>query len=99
MASSSSVANQIALRGSLNATLDANWGTTMQDLLARADAKLQANAQPAQGGAATPMNGVIHARYAGRSGQLSFDQSYIKTSQTSVMLNGTISDHAAFKPT
>ena len=97
MASSSSVTNQIALRGTVDATADATWGTTMQDLLARADANLQANVQPAQGGTATPMNGAIHARYAGKNGQLSFDQSYIKTSQTSVTLNGTISDHAALQ--
>lgn len=94
---SSSVANQIAVRGSLNATADATWGTTMQDLLARADATLQASAQAAQGGAAAPLNGVIHARYAGKSGQLAFDQSYIKTSQTSVTLNGTVSDRAALQ--
>ncbi len=97
MPSSSSVTNQIALRGSVDATADATWGTTMQDLLARADATLQANVQPAQGGMATPVSGAIHARYAGKSGQLSFDQSYIKTSQTSVTLNGTISDHAALQ--
>ncbi len=94
---SSSVANRVAVRGSLNATADATWGTTMQDLLARADATLQANAQAAQGGAATPLNGVIHARYAGKSGQLAFDQSYIKTSETSVTLNGTVSDRAALQ--
>jgi translocation and assembly module TamB len=97
MASSSSVTNQIVLHGSADATADATWGTTMQDLLAHADATLQANVQPAQGGTATPVNGVIHARYAGKSGQLSFDQSYVKTSQTSVTLNGTISDRAALQ--
>jgi translocation and assembly module TamB len=97
MASPSSVANQVAVRGSLNATADATWGATMQDLLARADATLQANAQPAQGGTLTPLNGAIHARYAGKSGQLAFDQSYIKTSQTSVTLNGTVSDRAALR--
>jgi translocation and assembly module TamB len=95
IASSSSVTNQIALRGTVNTTADATWGTTTQDLLARADATLQANVQPAQGGAATPVNGIIHARYAGKNRQLSFEQSYIKTSQTSVTLNGTISDRAA----
>ena len=97
LASSSVVTNQVALRGSADATADATWGTTTQDLLARADATLQANVQPAQGGTATAVNGAIHARYAGKSAQLSFDQSYIKTSQTSVTLNGTISDHAALQ--
>ena len=93
----SPLTNRIAVHGSLNATADATWGASMQDLLARADATLQANAQPAKGGTATPLNGVIHARYAGKSGQLAFDQSYIKTSQTSVTLNGTVSDHAALQ--
>ena len=97
LASSSSVTNPIALRGTVDATADATWGTTMQDLLARADATLQANVQPAQGGTATPVNGAIRARYAGKRGQLSFDQSYIRTSQTSVTLNGTISDHPALQ--
>jgi translocation and assembly module TamB len=97
MASSSSVANQVAVRGSLNATADATWGATMQDLLARADATLQASAQPAQGGTATPLSGVIRTRYAGKIGQLAFDQSLIKTSQTSLTLNGTVSGRAALQ--
>ena len=93
--SSSAMTRQIALRGSLNATVDANWSKTLDDLLARTDATLQANAQPAQGGAATPTNGVIHAQYAARTGQLSLSQSYLRTAQTSVVLNGTISRNAA----
>jgi translocation and assembly module TamB len=95
--SSPSSSRQIAFRGSLNTTLDANWGKTLDDLLARADATLQANAQPAQGGATTPINGVIHAQYAGRSGQLSLSQTYLRTAQTSVVLNGTISSTAALQ--
>ncbi len=94
---SSSVANQLAVRGSINATTDATWGNTMEDLLARADATLQADAQPAQGGTSTPINGSVHARYDGRSGQLSFDQSYAKTAATSVTLNGTVSRNAALQ--
>ena len=95
--SSSSVADQIALRGLLNATADATWGKTMQDLLARADATLQGSAQPAKGGTATPINGVIHTRYIGKRGQLAFEQSYIRTPGTSIALNGTISDNAALQ--
>ena len=79
---SASATNQVALRGSLNATADATWGKTMQDLLARADATLQAGVEPAKGGATTALNGVIHTRYIGKSGQLAFDRSYLRTSTT-----------------
>jgi translocation and assembly module TamB len=97
MKSSSSIAGQIVLRGSVNTTADASWGKTMQDVLVRADATLQANAQPPQGGTVTPINGVVHARYAGKNGHLSFDQSEVQTPQASVSLNGTISDNAALQ--
>lgn len=89
--------SQIALRGSLNATADARWGTTMKDLLARGDVTLQATVQPAQGGTATPINGAIHLGYTGENGQLSFEQSYLRTPQTSVTLNGTVSENAALQ--
>ncbi len=95
--SPSSAASEIAVRGSVNATADATWGKSMQDLLARGDATLQASAQPVKGGTTTPINGVIHTRYAGRSGQLSFDQSYLHSQQTSVTLNGTVGDNAALQ--
>ena len=89
--------DQIVVRGSMNATADATFDKTMQNLLARADATVQANAQPAQGGTITPINGAIHTRYSGRSGQLSFDQSDLRTPQSSISLNGTISDHASLQ--
>jgi translocation and assembly module TamB len=95
--SSSSVANQIVMSGLLNATADANWGKTMQDLLASADATLQGSAQPTKGGTATPINGVIHTRYIGKRGQLAFEQSYVRTPGTSIALTGTISDKAALQ--
>jgi len=93
----SSVTNQIVVRGSMNAIADATFDKTMQNLLARADATVQANAQPAQGGTITPINGAIHTRYSGRSEQLTFDQSDLRTSQSSISLNGTISDHASLQ--
>jgi translocation and assembly module TamB len=95
--SSSSITAQMALRGSLDATADATWGATMENVLARADATLHGNAQPAQGGTVTPLIGTCHVRYAGKSEQLSFEQSYIKTPETSITLNGTVSKNAALQ--
>ena len=93
----SSLKNQIVVRGSMSATADATFDKTMQNLLARADATLQANAQPAQGGTITPINGAIHTRYSGKSGELSFDQSDLRTPQSSISLTGTVSDHASLQ--
>ncbi len=92
---SSAIANQITLHGVLNATAEATWGKNTHDMLGRADAALQGSSQPVKGGTATPINGVIHARYIGKRGQLAFEESYVRTPKTSITLNGTISDNAS----
>lgn len=96
-ASSSATAPQIALRGSLNAIADATWGKTMQDLVARTDASLQASALPVRGGTAAPINGRIHARYSGKNSQLAIEQSFIRTTATSVTVSGSVGDRAALQ--
>jgi translocation and assembly module TamB len=93
----SAMRNQIILRGSMNASADATWGKTMQDLMTRAEATLQASAQPTKGGTATPINGIVHAGYAGAKQQLSLTQSYVRTPQTSITLNGTVSNNSALQ--
>jgi translocation and assembly module TamB len=97
IASSSSAANQIEVKGFANATAEATWGRTVEDLQARADATIEASARPAQGGPQTPVNGVIHARYAGKNGQLSFDRTLVQTPGTSMSLNGAISHNTALQ--
>src|SRR5262249_4822395 len=42
-----------------------------------------------------PINGEIHADYSAASQQLSLNQSFLKLPQTTVNLNGTISQRAA----
>jgi translocation and assembly module TamB len=88
---------KVALGGSMNATADANWGKTFNDLIAKTDATIQASIAPAAGGNATPLNGAIHARYAAASKQVSLDQSYFRLPQTSLTLNGTVSDRSALR--
>ena len=93
----SALRNQIILRGSMNASADATWGKTMQDLMTRAEATLQASAQPTKGGTATPISGIVHVGYAGAKRQVSLTQSYLRTPQTSITLNGTVSDNSALQ--
>ena len=60
-------------------------------VVAHSDAKI--NASLGQG-PATPLNGVIHADYAGAHKELALTNSYIRTPQTSINLNGKISDRS-----
>ncbi len=93
----SPAAQQIALGGTLNATANAKWGKTMNDLVARSDADLHATLAPAGGGQAVPVNGIIHARYSAPARQITLADSYVRTPQTSLTLNGTVSDRSSLQ--
>ncbi len=86
---------QVALNGAINAQADATWGKTFDDLIARTDATIQAHMSPANGATAVPLNGVIHARYTAPAKQITLTQSYIRTPQTSLTLDGTVSNRSA----
>jgi translocation and assembly module TamB len=91
MASSSPSLRQVDVRGGLSATADAAWGKTMNDLVAHAEAKLDGSlGRP--NGETIPMNGVVHARYAARSQRIALDRSYLRTPQSSLTLNGSVSN-------
>ena len=60
--------------------------------VAHSDATIKASL--GQGKQATPLNGVIHADYAAAHKQLALTNSYIRTPQTSINLNGKISDRS-----
>ncbi len=91
---------QVAISGVVNATADASWTGSMNNLAVQSDATAKANVAPAQNGAANaslPVNAVIHARYAGATQQIALKQSYIHTPQTSIDLNGTLSNRSALQ--
>lgn len=88
----SPVLQQVALTGTVNASTDATWGKSMKDLVAKADATLQANLASAnRSELSIPLKGVIHANYSAPASQIALAQSYIRTPQTSLNLNGTVS--------
>ncbi|HEX7961431.1 MAG TPA: AsmA family protein, partial [Terriglobales bacterium] len=95
----SSAMDQLALGGSVNGTAHAKWGKTFNDLVAVTDATLDARVAPKakSGSAAVPVNGVIHARYAAPAKQISLTKSYIRTPQTLIAMNGTVSDRSALQ--
>ncbi len=87
---------QVALRGIVNADADATWGKTLNDMVARADASIQGSSAPVNDSArALPLNGAIHARYAAARDEITLANSSLRTPQTSLTLNGTISRHSS----
>ena len=104
LAGPSASTGNVALTGELNADAKASWGKTFDDLIAKADATIQGQANeknaPAQASAvpppgAIPLNSAIHATYMGSNQQLTLAQSYIRTPQTNLTMNGTISKRSS----
>ena len=89
---------QIGVTGSLNANADATWGKSFDDLVAKSDATLQAKVNPAQsGGQAVPIDGVFHARYSAPAKEVTLTNSYVNMPQTSLNLNGTVSERSSLQ--
>jgi translocation and assembly module TamB len=80
-----------AMKGTVDVTANANWGKNFDDLVANGAVNIAAQMQPSNGETSTPVNGNIHARYNAANEQLDFGQSFLKTPQTTISLNGTVS--------
>ncbi len=90
----------VAISGRGNADTTATWTGNMQDLVARVNATANAGVAPARQNIAAntiPVNAVIHARYVSAGQQITLDQSYIRTQQTSLNMNGTVSRRSALQ--
>ena len=102
MGPSASTGN-IGLSGQLNADAKASWGKTFDDLIAKADATINGQARgshaPAQAGApapsSIPIDSAIHATYTGKNQQLALAESYLRTPQTNLTMNGIISKRSS----
>ncbi len=93
---------EIRLIGTTNATVKASWSGSMQNLDATADASMRTQAIPRErpGGtpsANIPLDALFHARYSGKSKQVSLTQSYIRLPQTSLNFNGTVSERSSLQ--
>jgi translocation and assembly module TamB len=89
---------QVNLTGGVDANATATWGRNMSRLAAKADAALHGGMAPQSNPAQrVPLDGVIHARYAGASKTLALSQSYVRLPQTLLDMNGTISDRSALQ--
>jgi len=86
----------VALSGTVNADAGAAWGKTLANLTVRADATIRGNAAPSTGGAETlPLNSVIHGRYSAARDEITLTDSYLRTPEASLTLNGSVSRHSS----
>ena len=83
------------LTGTTNATVDANWRKAFTNFAAHTDAEFNgtiaarnASAQP------LPAEGSIHADFSAASQTVAFTRSYIRTPETTINLDGTVSKTA-----
>ncbi len=85
----------IAVTGQLNGTADATWSGSLNHLVAGTDASLQAAVANASNGAAQmPVNAAIHAQYLADSKTIAVHQSFVRTPQTTLNLDGTMANRS-----
>jgi translocation and assembly module TamB len=96
---SSPVPRNVTVTGTANADVDATWNKSFSNLVANTDANLRGSVRPsgASPADAFPLTGEVHARYNGTSEEISFTRSYLRTPQTTVNLNGTVSERASLQ--
>ena len=99
IAPASSATRDIALRGTFNADANATWGKTLDNLVARANVTLhgsisRAAAGRVSGATVVPVSGSFTGAYRGATKELAVTRSYLKTPQTSLNVNGAVSNRA-----
>ncbi|HTU51590.1 MAG TPA: translocation/assembly module TamB domain-containing protein [Acidobacteriaceae bacterium] len=88
----------VALRGALNGTVQAKWGRIVDDLLAQTTLSIRgniSNVHPQKPNTnALPISGVIHGAYSAANQQIKLTNSYLQMPQTSLTMNGTVSQRS-----
>ncbi|HEU5402702.1 MAG TPA: translocation/assembly module TamB domain-containing protein [Terriglobales bacterium] len=93
------VTKNVKLTGNADATLEATWHGSMQDLKAHSDSTLQAGITPVHSAnpMTVPLKGVVHADYSGTTKAITLTQSSLRTPQTTILLNGTAGERSAMQ--
>jgi translocation and assembly module TamB len=93
---SAAMPKSVAVTGTMNSQLKATWGKTIQDLVAQVDTTVDGRISGSTNGPATviPLNAAVHGNYSNTSQQIALTQSYVRTPQTSLTMNGVMSKHS-----
>jgi translocation and assembly module TamB len=90
---SSAMPKGVSLGGVLNADANAAWGKTFDDVVAHADANVQGKVSG--NSQVIPLESAIHGTYTGGNQELALKQSYLRTPQSTLTMNGVISQRSA----
>jgi translocation and assembly module TamB len=83
--------NQIPIEGHIDGTVEAAWVGSVQNVKAHSDIGLKATLASASAGSARfPLDGWFHLSYDGRSNLATSTDTFVRTPQTRVDLNGTV---------
>ena len=93
-------ATTVPVRGTAQLRADAHWTSNVQNLMARADARIAAflneqNSASASNAASLPVNADVHVAYDAPHGTLTVTNSSFSSRQTNIIADGTISDRSA----
>jgi translocation and assembly module TamB len=90
---SSAMPKGVSLGGVLNAEANAAWGKTFNDVVAHADAAVQGKVS---GNARIiPLESAIHGTYTGGNQELALKQSFLRTPQSTLTMNGLVSQRSS----
>jgi translocation and assembly module TamB len=93
---SSAVPKNVALGGVLNAEANAAWGKTFDNVVAHADAGVQAKVSRTGNAAQViPVESAIHGTYTGGNQELALKQSYLRTPKSTLTMNGVVSQRSS----
>lgn len=86
---------KIPVEGNINATANAAWRGPAAGLRAHSDANVRATFGPFQEpGQSTPLQADLHATYDAPVKSLAIEHSILRTPNSEISLNGTLSDHS-----
>lgn len=88
-----------AISGRISGTAEAAWKGGIQNLQARTDLGLKAEASSTAnpGAQEVPVTGNVHATYDGRRQSIQLRDTVLKVPTASVTANGTVSDHSSLQ--
>jgi translocation and assembly module TamB len=92
------VPRNIALGGTLNAEGNAAWGKTFDDVVAHADAAVHGKVSRTGSAGASqfiPVESAIHGTYTGGKQELALKQSFLRTPQSTLTMNGVVSQRSS----
>src|SRR3984957_416773 len=86
---SSALPKGVSLGGVLNADANASWGRTFDDVVAHTDAAVHGRVSGQ--GKDVPIESGLHGNYTGKGQELALKESFLRTPQSTLTMNGVVS--------